>query len=320
MLRLQRNSFSSVSTGVEAPFRDKATLRRVELAKAISSWTSHEVNWLDELRNLSAQFPVASDAMVLRMTMRPSQSGEGMIDMEGLIRDPSVLVKMKERLRESHGRVQGRLQQDQQHQHLGYSWLFMETLVDLPPEIEEPAQDNNWQVLKQLTKYESRSLPGNVEIARSLYQAWLVELVEEARMLNPSVKSMPARKRLYYTTLSFSVRAHGTLEQLKNFLFAFYQTDLLHQIRSLNIASVSKESQLELTMTIEALVLEPVAAGGSDGDKQTVFEEFRRRSGRVSDRLEFQRLEDYELIVRRNLFGAAGNDESNRPRNVYEPD
>jgi hypothetical protein len=246
------------------------------------------------------------------MTMRPSQSGGGMIDMQGLVRDPIILVKMEEQLRKSHGRVQSRLQEDQRHRELGYSWLFEETVVVLPPEIEEPAQNNIPQVLKQLTKYESRSLPGNVEIARSLYQAWLVELVEEVRMLNPSVKSGdPVARRGLYHTLLFSVRAHGTLEQLKNVLFAFYQTDLLHQIRALSIASVSKESQLELTLTIEALVLGQGAAGGSDGDEQTILEEFRRRSGRVSDRLEFQRLEDYELIVQRNLFDAAGNDEPN---------
>ena len=306
---------SSVRPGVEAPFGDKATLRRVELVNAISSWTRHEVNWLDELRNLSTHFPVARDAMVLRMSMQPSPSGGGRISMQGVVRDPIILVKMEEQLRKSHGRVQSRLEEDQRHREPGSSWLFEETIVVLPPEIEEPGQDNIPQVLKQLTKYESQSLPGNGEIARLLYKAWLVELVEEVRMLNPSVESgAPFSQRGRYQTLSFGVRARGTLEQLKDFLFSFYQTDLLHQIRSLSITSVSKESQLDLAMAIEVLVLEQVAAGGSDGDQQAAFEEFRRRSGRVSDRLEFQRLEDYELIVQRNLFDAVGNDEPNRPR------
>lgn len=158
---------------------------------------------------------------------------------------------------------------------------------------------------KQLAVWQGQSLPGDTEVARSLYKAWLLELVDDVRLLNPSVKSnepVAQKKGLFYT-LSFSLRAHGTLEQLKIFLFAFYQTDLLHQIRALSITPPAQGNQLDLTMSIEALVLGQPATAGQSEDQQTVVEAFRQRSWRVADRLASDRLEDYDIIDRRNLFG-----------------
>ncbi|MBC8870084.1 MAG: hypothetical protein H8E44_11740 [Planctomycetes bacterium] len=169
----------------------------------------------------------------------------------------------------------------------------------------------------QLATWEGQSLPGNMEVARSLYQAWLVELVNDVRLLDPSVNSSePVGRKGLYHTLGYSVRGRGTLDQLTMFLFAFYQTDLLHQIRSLNITPLAQGSQLDLSVTIEALVLDHVAARSKDSDQQTAFDEFRLRSGatkdketdspRVADRLASDKLEDYAIIAQRNIFGMGG--------------
>jgi len=160
---------------------------------------------------------------------------------------------------------------------------------------------------KLLAKWESQSLPSDPEAARSLYQAWLVELVDDVGLTGPSVNSSEPtnRKGLYYS-LSFSARGRGTLEQLTNFLFAFYQTDLLHQIRSVNISPTSKENQLDLSIAIEALVLRRAGRASSD-DQETVFDEFRQRTWRASDRLASDTLEDYALIVHRNFFSVGGS-------------
>ncbi len=158
---------------------------------------------------------------------------------------------------------------------------------------------------KQLTIWEGQSLPGDTEVARSLYRAWLLELVDDVRLLNPSVKSYEpaAQKKGLYYTLSYSVRAHGTLEQLKIFLFAFYQTDLLHQIRALSITPPAQGNQLDLSMSIEALVLGHMAAGDGNEEQQTVIDAFRERSYRVANRLASENLVEYDVIDRRNLFG-----------------
>lgn len=160
--------------------------------------------------------------------------------------------------------------------------------------------------LKVLEIWEGQSVPGDTEVARSLYQAWLVELVSDVGLTSPSVNSteLVSRKGVY-NTLSFSVRGRGTLEQLTRFLFGFYQTDLLHQIRSVNISPVLRSDQLDLSLSIEALVLAPRGTAPSQ-DQETVFATFRERVWRVSDRLASPTLADYDAITRRNLFGMSG--------------
>lgn len=156
---------------------------------------------------------------------------------------------------------------------------------------------------RRLDVWKSQSLPSDTEVARSLYQAWLMELVSDVEFINPSASSSEASSRKgLYNAFSFSLRARGTLDQLKKFLFAFYQTDLLHQIRSLNITPIAKAGQLDLSITIEALALADAAADAAESP-ETVFEQFRERTWRISDRLASSRPDAYDTIVRRNLFG-----------------
>ena len=149
---------------------------------------------------------------------------------------------------------------------------------------------------KELDLFKAESLPSSVEVARSGYQAWLLGLVEHVSLVNPNVDSSeptahraPGQRQALYHQLSFSLRGRGTLEQLTRFLFEFYSTDLLHQIRSLAITPLEGTSQLELSISIDALVL-PQA------------EQKDRLNTRRSVRLASHRLEDYQVLVQRNFF------------------
>lgn len=147
---------------------------------------------------------------------------------------------------------------------------------------------------KELLTWEAQSLPSDTEVARSLYQAWLLELVNHVGFTNPNVDSgEPAGRKGLYHTLSFSVRGRGSLEQLTKFLFEFYRADHLHQIRSLGITPLQKANELSLSIAIEALVL----PGATRKDQLTTQQ---------SDRLAFDSLDDYRPIVTRNLFGVGG--------------
>lgn len=164
---------------------------------------------------------------------------------------------------------------------------------------------------KLLVRWEDQSLPADTEVARSLYQAWLVELVDDVGWGSPSIASSEpvARGGLYYT-LTFSLRGRGTLQQLTEFLFAFYQADLLHQIRSLTITPLQRSEQLDLSLAIETMILPPSGGSGAkqaaSSAAENVYEQFRRRTWRVSDRLAFGDPQAYDIIVRRNLFALGG--------------
>jgi len=146
-----------------------------------------------------------------------------------------------------------------------------------------------------LARWEAQSLPSDSEVARSLYQAWLLELVNYVDLANPNVDSgSPLGRKGLYQAISFSVRGRGTLEQLTTFLFEFYSANHLHQIRSLSIMPLQKSDQLDLSISIEAIVL-------GTADRRD------RLSTERSDRLASERLEDYYPIVRRNLFGFGGS-------------
>jgi hypothetical protein len=147
---------------------------------------------------------------------------------------------------------------------------------------------------QELKRWRTQSLPSDTEVARSQYQAWLVQLVGLAGWVNPNVDSSePLSRKGMYDSLSFSVRGRGTLEQLTQFLFAFYRADHLHQIRSLSVTPSQRGDELEIALAVEALAL-------NDADRKD------RLASRVSDRLASDSLADYRPIVQRNLFGIGG--------------
>jgi hypothetical protein len=142
---------------------------------------------------------------------------------------------------------------------------------------------------KMLAVWEKQSLPSDPQIARSVYQAWLLQLVGRVGLANPAVDStQPSEKNGYYS-MTFSLQARGPLEKWTRFLYDFYRAGHLHQIRSMSITPLGKEEQLDIVLAIEALIL-------PDADRSD------RLSEEVSDQLAFSRLSDYQPIVLRNLF------------------
>jgi hypothetical protein len=150
------------------------------------------------------------------------------------------------------------------------------------------------QAGKKLSDWERQSLPSDTEVARSLYQGWLLELVNHVGLADPNVNSNePASYKGQFTTLGFSIRGRGTLEQLGKFLFEFYSAGHLHQIQSIVITPLQKTGELDLSITIDALALP-----GADRKD--------RLSAERSDRLASAKPEDYRSIVQRNLFAVGG--------------
>ena len=152
--------------------------------------------------------------------------------------------------------------------------------------LKKAREDARW-----LEYWESLSLPTDLEVARSLYQAWLVELTRYAGLTSPSFDpKQPVPRRGGFRAIAYSVRARGTLEQLCTFLFEFYKAGHLHQIRSVSMTPILRSDTLDLSIAIETLVL-PRADRRDRLSTQT-----------IDVRLASAQLDDYRPIVDRNLF------------------
>ena len=112
----------------------------------------------------------------------------------------------------------------------------------------------------KLSEWEEQSLPRDRELARSLYQNWLVAELNRVRLKQVTVEpGRGTQMRDIFTKQPFTLKARGTLEQVSRWLAAFYKADHLHQIRDLMLQPSQDGSELQITASIEALVLHDAA-------------------------------------------------------------
>ena len=129
--------------------------------------------------------------------------------------------------------------------------------------------------------YQRRSLPSDLEKARSLYQTWLLNLVKEAGLEDTQVSVLPARsEKGVYQVLGFSVSGRGNLPKLVSFLHRFYSADLLHRVRRLHAKRVPGTKQLDLALAIDAVSL-PTADSVGQAERSGRAEISPRRFGRL---------------------------------------
>ena len=94
------------------------------LVEAIHDWQSSDITWLDELRDLSIRFPSARDMVVLRMIVAAAHGGGGDVEIQGMVRDPSIVYRMEENVRDKfHHEVRSKREQERVHEKI-YTWHF----------------------------------------------------------------------------------------------------------------------------------------------------------------------------------------------------
>lgn len=163
------------------------------------------------------------------------------------------------------------------------------------------------KALRRQNYYNSISLPSDLVSATNEYQSWLKLMMDELEFESPTFKPLDAgtiQARMNSEVIgrrkSFTVQTRGSLAQLNKFLSEFYSVDLLHRINSLKIIPVTEGSgkkerrtgKLSIIMTVEAVSL----AKAEDRENFT-----------DSKRALVRNIEDYQLILRRNIFGPANN-------------
>jgi hypothetical protein len=186
------------------------------------------------------------------------------------------------------------------------SWVFgqfdrrQKEIVKVKDEIKKFERTSNLGRVasRKLVQYEQRSLPSNVEVARTRYQNWLVGEMELAGLVQPDVRFASAQggdKDLFVRQL-FVVKAAGSLPQVVELLHSFYSVDWLHRITQLKLRPFEDSKLLDVELNIETLSLKKAAST----DKLET---------RPSQRLALQtRGEYYDAIVGRNIFGPRNSD------------
>lgn len=168
--------------------------------------------------------------------------------------------------------------------------------------LEKTIRDKNRSVrlslapADRLQDYQRRSLPADLEKARSLYQTWLLNLVKEVGLQDTQVNVLPARsEKDVYQVLGFSVSGRGDLPKLVSFLYEFYAADLLHRMKRLHVKRVPGTKQLDLALAIDA-----VSLATADHEDKLNAEPLQQ--------LAFGDQKAYlETILQRNLAGPANN-------------
>lgn len=115
----------------------------------------------------------------------------------------------------------------------------------------------------QLVSWQERSLPADLELAASLYRNWLTQQVEAADWDRPTVdvgrasmknrQTSTGEREIVYHLLPFSVRGRGSLADAVTFLYRFYASPHLHQIRRLSIKPTEEPGTFDLQVSIEAM-------------------------------------------------------------------
>ena len=146
---------------------------------------------------------------------------------------------------------------------------------------------------ERVRDYETRSLPSNLELAKSLYQDWLLDLVtDEIGFDDPMVDRLLSRPRgNVYTQLEFRVGGKGDLEQATEFLHKFYSAGHLHRIGRLTLKPARDSDDVTVDAQVQALVLPGTDRADTLSDQP-------------SQRLAKSDFSKYrEVFVARNVFG-----------------
>jgi Tfp pilus assembly PilM family ATPase len=110
---------------------DKNVKRAAEKEAAVAvidEWLAGDIVWLDELRDLSRRFPKPRDAVLLRMSLGSKTGGGGAIELEGLVRDPSIVGEMEGNLRDEFHEVRTKRVQESV-QGTAHTWKFDSSLL-----------------------------------------------------------------------------------------------------------------------------------------------------------------------------------------------
>jgi hypothetical protein len=97
----------------------------------IDTFVAGDVNWLDELYELSEEAPPPHEAIVDIATFQTLSGGGGEMILDGYVSDPGVIERLESKLRDGRHKVTGSGTQFEERQP-DLRWGFHERIVVLP--------------------------------------------------------------------------------------------------------------------------------------------------------------------------------------------
>jgi hypothetical protein len=103
--------------------------QKQSVVDAVWRWETDNVNWLDELYDLTRRFPNGRDAIIRRLIISPGREGELVVDLYVQVRDPAVITQFGDQLRDAFHDVRS-TGVSEQATATDYPWQF-ETRITL---------------------------------------------------------------------------------------------------------------------------------------------------------------------------------------------
>lgn len=154
---------------------------------------------------------------------------------------------------------------------------------------------------KRLDAYAARALPADPQLAKSLYQQWLLELVDKHELVSASVdaaqtipveirsRTKKGKKQTIGYRIPFSVHGQATLSKIAAWLHEFRIAGHLQKIRSISLNPLGADGKVDMNISIEVLCLQSSANENQLCQIQLV-EELPEDA------------RSYDHLVKRNLF------------------
>jgi hypothetical protein len=118
--------------------------------------------------------------------------------------------------------------------------------------------------VERMDAWRERSLPSDERQAGTLYQNWLLQLIDspDVRLHNAQVEAARPSRMEENLRLPFTVSGRGTLAQVTAFLHGFYRSGQLHKITRLTITPQEDSGLLEMRAVVEAIMMPEATTNG----------------------------------------------------------
>lgn len=130
-------------------------------------------------------------------------------------------------------------------------------------------------VQNELAEVAPLSLPGDPTLAQEAYQAYLIGLLQSAKVADPTITPGQPGGREGVTLIPFTVKGEADMASVVRLLAGFYATPRLQRINQLSLNPIDRDDigrAIRFSLSLEALAWGDTARGNADGRPAPIAE------------------------------------------------